>query len=84
MTMPAAHLLIVDDEEMNRDMLGRRLEIHGYRVAFAEDGYEALEMVGQQAFDLILLDIMMPFLNGLRSSAASARPIRRPSCRSSW
>jgi DNA-binding response OmpR family regulator len=60
------HILIVDDNEMNRDVLSRRLERQGYTVVAAEDGAEALEKVQQSGveFDLILLDIMMPRMNG--------------------
>lgn len=60
-----AFLLVVDDNEMNRDMLSRRLKRQGYRVAVAENGYLALEMIEAQQFDLVLLDIMMPGINGL-------------------
>lgn len=58
-------LLVVDDSEMNRDMLSRRLTRRGYRVSAAADGRQALDMVAAQSFDLILLDIMMPGLSGL-------------------
>ncbi len=58
-------LLIVNDEEMNRDMLSRRLELKGYAVQVAGDGRQALTLIDRQAFDAILLDIMMPELNGL-------------------
>jgi DNA-binding response OmpR family regulator len=58
------YLLVVDDNEMNRDMLSRRLERQGFRVAAAENGYHALEMVKAEKFDLILLDIMMPEIDG--------------------
>lgn len=57
-------LLVVDDNEINRDMLSRRLERQGYTVAVAENGRQALEMVKAQPFDLVLLDIMMPEMNG--------------------
>ena len=57
-------ILVVDDNEMNRDMLSRRLERHGYETATAENGRRALEMLQVQAFDLVLLDIMMPLMNG--------------------
>ncbi|MGA2716014.1 MAG: EAL domain-containing protein [Bryobacteraceae bacterium] len=57
-------LLVVDDEEMNRNMLSRRLERAGFRVEVARDGAEALRMMDQQAFDLILLDQMMPERSG--------------------
>ncbi|MCA1595444.1 MAG: response regulator, partial [Chloroflexi bacterium] len=57
-------LLVVDDNEMNRDVLSRRLEKQGYRVALAENGREALEVVRTQPFELVLLDIMMPEMDG--------------------
>jgi len=60
-----ARLLVVDDNEMNRDMLSRRLKKRGYAVVVAEDGRRALDLVERQAFDLILLDIMMPGLSGI-------------------
>ncbi|MBI2876400.1 MAG: response regulator [Candidatus Tectomicrobia bacterium] len=57
-------LLIVDDNEINRDMLSRRLQRQGYTVVVAEDGRQALEKIQEQPFDLILLDLMMPEMNG--------------------
>jgi CheY-like chemotaxis protein len=57
-------LLIVDDNEINRDVLARRLGRQGYTTAAAENGRKALEMLQTQKFDLLLLDIMMPELNG--------------------
>ena len=51
-----ARLLLVDDDEMNRDMLGRRLELEGYAVTLAEGGRQALALLEQQSFDLVLLD----------------------------
>jgi adenylate cyclase len=58
-------LLVVDDNEMNRDLLSRRLARRGYSVAVAEDGRQALTMLATQPFDLVLLDIMMPDISGL-------------------
>ncbi len=63
-TPEQALVLVVDDNEMNRDMLSRRLERQGYRSIVAEDGVQALEILPQHSFDLILLDIMMPRMNG--------------------
>jgi len=60
----AGHILVVDDNRLNRLMLARSLEQQGHRVAFAEHGRQALEMLVDQDFDLILLDIEMPELNG--------------------
>ena len=57
-------LLIVDDNEMNRDLLLRRLGNSGYQLTAAENGKEALEKMRQQSFDLVLLDIMMPVMDG--------------------
>jgi diguanylate cyclase (GGDEF)-like protein/PAS domain S-box-containing protein len=65
-TRPAS-LLIVDDHEMNRDMLSRRLQMEGYQVTLAEGGRQALAALEGQAFDLILLDVMMPEMNGLQT-----------------
>jgi CheY-like chemotaxis protein len=64
MSDESALILVVDDNEMNRDMLSRRLERQGYKAVAAEDGIQALQMVPSQPFDLILLDIMMPRMNG--------------------
>jgi diguanylate cyclase (GGDEF)-like protein/PAS domain S-box-containing protein len=60
------HLLIVDDIEANRDLLSRRLEDRGYRVTLAENGQQALELLAQREFDLVLLDIEMPEMSGLK------------------
>ncbi len=57
-------ILVVDDNESNRDMLSRRLQRRGYTVEAAEDGRRALQMIDAHSFDLILLDIMMPEVNG--------------------
>jgi adenylate cyclase len=61
---PQSHILVVDDNENNRDVLGRRLEREGYRVSSAENGRCALEMVRAASYDLVLLDIMMPEIDG--------------------
>jgi class 3 adenylate cyclase len=57
-------LLVVDDNKVNRLLLGRGLEQQGHRVAFAENGRQALEMLHQNEFDLVLLDIQMPEMDG--------------------
>jgi class 3 adenylate cyclase len=58
-------LFVVDDNELNRDMLSRRLGSRGYAVELAEDGERALARLSEQAFDLVLLDVMMPGLSGI-------------------
>ena len=57
-------VLVVDDVENNRDVLSRRLERQGYAVATAENGREAWERLRAETFDLVLLDIMMPEMDG--------------------
>jgi len=58
-------LLVVDDNEMNRDMLSRRLIAKGHSVQVAEDGERALAMIEERRPDLVLLDVMMPGISGL-------------------
>jgi adenylate cyclase len=57
-------ILLVDDNRMNRLLLGRSLEQQGHAVAFAEHGREALDLLRQQRFDVLLLDVLMPELDG--------------------
>jgi CheY-like chemotaxis protein/tRNA A-37 threonylcarbamoyl transferase component Bud32 len=59
-----ARMLIVDDGAENRDVLRRRLEREGHAVETAENGRRALELVAQRPFDLVLLDVLMPELDG--------------------
>ncbi len=60
----AYSILVVDDNEMNRDLLTRRLERQGYQVTTAVDGQQALDVLSQGEFSLVLLDIMLPVING--------------------
>jgi phosphoserine phosphatase RsbU/P len=62
--IPAGTILVVDDNELNRDLLSRRLRRDGHIVVVAEHGRAALDRLAQQPFDLVLLDIMMPELTG--------------------
>jgi cyclic di-GMP phosphodiesterase len=62
-------ILVVDDNEMNRDLLLRRLAKSGFQLASAINGKKALEMMRLQSFDLVLLDIMMPVMNGYETLA---------------
>ena len=59
------HVLLVDDEEANRALLSRRLTNQGYRVTAVEGGREALAALRANRFDLVLLDLMMPDMDGL-------------------
>jgi len=60
-------LLVVDDNPTNRDLLTRQLARHGYIVAAAADGNEALERLEAQDFDLVLLDVIMPGMDGVET-----------------
>ena len=57
-------ILLVEDNEMNRDMLSRRLERKGYEVAVAVDGQEGLSLARSAGADLILMDMSLPVLDG--------------------
>jgi diguanylate cyclase (GGDEF)-like protein/PAS domain S-box-containing protein len=59
-------LLIVDDEESNRDMLSRRLQRQGFEIQVAEDGPQALASIWNAAPDMVLLDIRMPGMSGMQ------------------
>jgi CheY-like chemotaxis protein len=58
------NILLVEDNEMNRDMLSRRLERKGYAVVMAVDGQQAVEMASGIDNDLILMDMSLPVLDG--------------------
>jgi len=62
----AARLLVVDDNKVNRLLLTRSLELQGHHVATAENGRVALEMLRREAFDLMLLDMEMPEMDGFQ------------------
>src|SRR6202166_66376 len=62
-----SRLLIVDDNEMNRDMLARRLERKGYEVSVAGSARELMKLIKEQKLDLLLLDIEMPDVSGLEA-----------------
>ena len=57
-------ILLVEDNEINRDMLSRRLERRGYQVAIALDGEQGVSMAGLEPPDLILMDMSLPVLDG--------------------
>ncbi len=57
-------LLVVDDDEFNRDMLSRRLELHGFQTTLASSGPEALDRIRTTPFDAVLLDVQMPGMSG--------------------
>ncbi|OLE97391.1 MAG: two-component system response regulator [Cyanobacteria bacterium 13_1_20CM_4_61_6] len=59
-----ARILLVEDNEMNRDMLSRRLQRKGYTVLIAHDGEQGLAKACSEIPDLILMDISLPFIDG--------------------
>ena len=67
-----AKILLVEDNEMNRDMLSRRLERKGFEVAMATDGRQGVEMAQAGVYDLILMDMSLPEVDGWEA----ARQIR--------
>jgi diguanylate cyclase (GGDEF)-like protein len=78
----AARILIVDDIADNRTVLLRRFQRRGFEVIEAESGLKALELINQQEFDLVLLDVMMPGISGVETlkrirseRSASALPV---------
>jgi CheY-like chemotaxis protein len=58
-------LLMAEDNAVNRKLAQLLFKRHGFNLAFAEDGLEAVQMVGDKSYDLVLMDIEMPKLNGL-------------------
>ena len=60
----SGRILVVDDNASNRDLLGRRLGMDGHQVTKAASGEAALALLGRTTFDVVLLDLMMPGLNG--------------------
>ncbi len=64
-TEKTPHLLVVDDNEMNRDVLSRRLSRQGYQVTTVTGGEDALGAIAAESFDLVLLDFQMPDVSGL-------------------
>lgn len=64
----AAKLLLVEDNEMNRDMLVRRLEKRGYQMVIATDGLSGIELARSSNPELILMDMSLPGLDGWQAS----------------
>jgi CheY-like chemotaxis protein len=59
-----ARILLVEDQEMNRDMLSRRLKKRGYEVSIAVDGAEGVDKARSETPDLILMDMSLPVMDG--------------------
>jgi CheY-like chemotaxis protein len=63
-----ARILLVEDNEMNRDMLSRRLSRKGYQVLIAADGMQGVELAQTEQPDLILMDMSLPVLDGWQAT----------------
>jgi two-component system cell cycle response regulator DivK len=61
-------VLLVEDNEMNRDMLSRRLVRRGFEVSLAVDGQQGVDMAGRESPDIILMDMSLPVLDGWEAS----------------
>ena len=79
---PTPRILIVDDISDNRTILVRRFERRGFEVVEADSGLKALELIGSREFDTVLLDVMMPGIDGIETlkrirsqKSASALPV---------
>lgn len=68
MQIPIAKILLVEDNEMNRDMLSRRLEKKGYEIACAVDGANGVALAQSLKPDLILMDMSLPVIDGWEAS----------------
>ena len=66
--MAMAKILIVEDDDMNRDMLMRRLQRRGYEIIVAVNGIQAIELVNSESPDLILMDMSMPVMDGWQAT----------------
>ena len=73
MSRPSEHLLIVEDDREMRDLLRKVLEKEGYRISLAGDGCEAVTLLAQGGFDLIVTDMLMPHDGGLELLATVHR-----------
>ena len=70
LSIPASSLLVVDDHSMNRIMLSRYITKLGYQASLAENGRQALEKLQAEPFDLVLLDVQMPEMDGFEATSA--------------
>ncbi len=72
-------ILVVEDEKRIADFLGRGLQGAGYAVDVAQDGTTALQFTHDTDYDLVILDLMLPDMDGLQGAGADPQPEGRPS-----
>ena len=58
-------ILVVDDEPNIRELIGQYITVAGYETEFAKDGIEALNIISKGDIDMVILDVMMPFMDGI-------------------
>jgi len=63
--MPKKTILLIEDDEILRKIIEEFLEESGYLVLKAKDGLEGIEMISKEAFDLIIVDIVLPYVSGI-------------------
>jgi CheY-like chemotaxis protein len=66
--MTMARILLVEDNEMNRDMLSRRLVKNGHQVSFALDGQQAIDMARAERPEIVLMDMSLPVIDGWQAT----------------
>jgi CheY-like chemotaxis protein len=66
--MTMARILLVEDNEMNRDMLSRRLVRNGHQVSFAVDGQQAIDMARAEQPEIVLMDMSLPVIDGWQAT----------------
>ena len=76
-----AKILLVEDNEMNRDMLSRRLTRNGYEVSIAKDGQQGVDMALSEQPDIILMDMSLPVITAGRQRVESRLTMPRGQCR---
>jgi CheY-like chemotaxis protein len=67
-TVPPRRILLVEDVELNRRLLQMMLSAHGHEVIFATSGAEAVELVVRERFDVVLMDVQMPVMDGVEAT----------------
>jgi CheY-like chemotaxis protein len=68
--LPGLHILVAEDNPVNQQLVRRLLEKHHHEVVIVEDGRKAVAAVGRERFDLVLMDVQMPEMDGLEATAA--------------
>ena len=73
-------LLVVEDEQSLREGIAKKLRLSGYEVDACEDGEEALDILASEQYDLILLDLNLPKVDGMTVLSRFAKATLKPAC----